>query len=59
MSMNAQLLVGYAVLWVVLIKTLLVRARIVPAQCPRCGLHYERQELGGTICTCARGSSSG
>jgi hypothetical protein len=54
MSMHAQLLVGYAALWIVLIKTLFVRARVIPADCPRCGQLYERRELGGAICTCAR-----
>ena len=52
MSMNAQLLVGYAVLWVVLIKTLLMRSGIVRGECPRCGRLYERRELGGEICRC-------
>jgi hypothetical protein len=54
MSMNAQLLVGYAVLWIVLLKALLVRARVLPPECPRCGLLFERRELGGAICTCER-----
>lgn len=55
MRMNAELLVGYAVLWVVLFKTLLSRARVIPAECKRCGQLFERRELGGTICTCNRG----
>jgi hypothetical protein len=50
--MTVQMMVGYAVLWVVLFKTLLSRARVIPAECPRCGLHFERQELGQTICAC-------
>ena len=54
MSMNTQLVLGYAVLWVVLIKALFMRAGIVRAECPRCGHVYERRELGGAICTCAR-----
>ena len=54
MSMNAQLLVGYAVLWVVLIKALFMRARVIPSECPRCGRLFERRELGGTICSCDR-----
>jgi hypothetical protein len=54
MSMSGQMLVGYAVLWVVLIKALFIRAGIVRAECPRCGLVYERRELGGQICTCER-----
>jgi hypothetical protein len=54
MSMNAQMLVGYAVLWIVLIKALFMRAGIVRGECPRCGQVYERRELGGRICTCER-----
>ena len=54
MSMNAQLLVSYAVLWIVLIKALCVRARVIPPECPRCGQPYERRELGGAICRCER-----
>ena len=54
MSMNAQLIAGYAALWVVLMKALFTRARLIPPQCPRCGHLYERRELGGVICTCNR-----
>jgi hypothetical protein len=54
MSMNAQLVVAYAVLWVVLMKALFIRARVLPPECPRCGELFERRELGGTICTCGR-----
>ncbi|HUP33727.1 MAG TPA: hypothetical protein VM184_11875 [Gaiellaceae bacterium] len=52
--MNAQLFVGYAVLWIVLLKALLVRARVIPPECPRCGLLFERRGLGGEICGCER-----
>jgi hypothetical protein len=52
--MTAQLLVGYAALWAVLFKTLLSRARVIPAECARCGLLFERQELGQPICGCER-----
>ena len=52
MSMNGQLLVGYAVLWVVLIKALFARARVIPAECARCGRLFERHELGQAICRC-------
>ena len=55
MRMNTEMLVGYAVLWVVLFKTLFGRARVIPAECPRCGQLFERKELGGKICTCERG----
>ena len=54
MSMNAQMVVGYAVLWVVLLKALMTRAGVLRAECPRCGHVYERRELGGAICTCDR-----
>ena len=52
--MTMELLIGYAVLWVVLLKTLLMRARVIPAHCARCGLHFERRELGQPICSCKR-----
>jgi hypothetical protein len=54
MSMNAQMIVGYAVLWVVLMKALFMRARVIPYECPRCGRLFERRELGGDICRCDR-----
>jgi hypothetical protein len=54
MSTNVYFLVGFAVFWVVLIKALFMRARVIPAECPRCGRLYERRELGGTICHCER-----
>ena len=50
--MTAQLLVAYAVLWAVLLKGLLARARVIPRECARCGLLYERNELGQQICRC-------
>ena len=53
--MTVQLMVGYAALWVTLFKALLARARVIPAECKRCGQLFERRELGGTICTCDRG----
>jgi hypothetical protein len=52
--MTTELLIGYAVLWVVLLKTLLMRARVIPHDCARCSLLFERQELGQAICTCDR-----
>jgi hypothetical protein len=54
MRMSTELIVGYAVLWIVLLKALFVRAGLVRAACPRCGEVYERRELGGAICTCNR-----
>jgi hypothetical protein len=54
MRMSTELVVGYAVLWIVLLKALFMRAGVVRAECPRCGRVYERRELGGAICTCSR-----
>ena len=54
MRMSLEWIVGYAVLWVVLLKALYMRGRVIPAECPRCGHLYERRELGGVICTCHR-----
>ncbi|MBA3734804.1 MAG: hypothetical protein H0W90_06350 [Actinobacteria bacterium] len=50
--MTAQLLVPYMVFWAVLMRALLVRAQIAPPMCARCGLKFERSELGETICRC-------
>jgi hypothetical protein len=50
--MSSQLVVPYMVLWAVLLRALLVRARIAPALCGRCGLKLERSQLGETICRC-------
>jgi len=51
-SMTAQLSLAYAVFWLTLMQPLLVRARMIPASCTRCGRHLERQELGKPICGC-------
>jgi hypothetical protein len=50
--MTAQLMVSYAVLWATLFKALLARARVIPSECARCGMLYERRELGQSICRC-------
>jgi hypothetical protein len=50
--MTTQLVVAYAVLWVILLKALLARARVIPAECARCGLLFERRELGQAVCRC-------
>lgn len=52
--MTMQLIAAYVVLWTVLVKALLTRARVIPAQCARCGRLFERHELGQPICTCNR-----
>jgi hypothetical protein len=39
-------------LWIVLLRALLVSARVVPPSCRRCGLQLERRRLGEQICNC-------
>jgi hypothetical protein len=42
----------YLCFWATLMRALLVRARILPPTCARCGLQYERRALGEEICHC-------
>jgi hypothetical protein len=39
-------------LWIVLLRALLVSARVVPPSCRRCGLQLERRRLGERVCSC-------
>jgi hypothetical protein len=50
---STQLLPTYLVFAATLMRALLVRAKIAPALCARCGLKLERSELGETICRCS------
>jgi len=50
--MHGPLIVAYALLWATLMRALLVRARVLPATCARCGLPYERATLGARVCSC-------
>jgi hypothetical protein len=50
--MSAPFVVGYALLWASLMRALLVKARVLPATCARCGLPFERRALGDRICGC-------
>jgi hypothetical protein len=53
--MNSPLYVlSYLALWVTLMRALLVRASLLPATCARCGLRFERRQLGETVCSCGR-----
>ena len=52
MLMPTYLLLPYLVLWAVLMRALCVRAGIVPRSCSRCGLGFERRELGEPVCSC-------
>jgi hypothetical protein len=49
--MTSQFFVPYMVFWAALMRALLVRARIAPPLCARCGLKLERSQLGETICS--------
>jgi hypothetical protein len=45
---------SYALFWITLMRALLVRARVLPPTCGRCGLRFERRVLGERVCTCGR-----
>ena len=46
------LIAPYAMLWLVLMRALLVGARVLAPMCSRCGLKLERDRLGERICAC-------
>jgi hypothetical protein len=50
--MSAALLPSYAMLWLALFRALLVRARVLPGTCGRCGHRLEREQLGEVVCRC-------
>ena len=50
--MNGPLLIVFVLLWATLMRALLVKARVLPPTCARCGLRYERQGLGQQVCRC-------
>ncbi len=50
--MNPAWLAPYAMLWLVLMRALLVRARVLAPTCSRCGLMLERARLGERVCGC-------
>jgi hypothetical protein len=50
--MSAQLLVVYGLFWATLMRALLVKARLLPPTCARCGLPLERRALGERVCRC-------
>jgi hypothetical protein len=55
--MPLEFLLPYAALWLVLMRGLLVKAKIVPPTCGRCGLDFERRRLGDPVCRCAQEAS--
>jgi hypothetical protein len=46
------LVIPYLALWAALMRALLVKAAVLPPTCTRCGLIFERRELGETVCSC-------
>ena len=50
--MSAPFIIGYVLLWATLMRALLVKARVLPPTCARCGLLFERRSLGERVCTC-------
>lgn len=50
--MTGPFLFAYILLWATLMRALLVRARVLPPTCARCGRRYERRALGERVCTC-------
>ena len=50
--MSGPLLILYVLLWATLMRALLVKARLLPATCARCGRLFERRALGQPVCTC-------
>jgi hypothetical protein len=53
--MSGPILVVYVLLWATLMRALLVRARVLPPTCARCGLRLERRALGERVCRCHGG----
>jgi hypothetical protein len=51
--MSGHLVVWYVFLWATLMRALLVKARILPPTCARCGLALERRRLGQAVCDCS------
>ena len=46
------MLAPYTMLWLVLMRALLVRARVLAPTCPRCALKLEHERLGQRVCGC-------
>jgi hypothetical protein len=52
MTLSGPFLIAYVLLWATLMRALLVKARVLPPTCARCGLRFERGMLGEAICSC-------
>jgi hypothetical protein len=52
MTTSSSFLVPWAMVWVVLLRTLLVEADLLPRTCHSCGRAVERSHLGEDVCSC-------
>jgi hypothetical protein len=52
--MSVTMLAPYAMVWLVLMRALLVQARVLAPTCPRCARKLERDRLGEPVCACSR-----
>ena len=52
--MTGHWLLVYGFVWATLMRALLVRAKVLPATCARCGRVFERRALGEQVCRCSR-----
>jgi hypothetical protein len=50
--MSAPFVIVYVLLWATLMRALLVKARVLPPTCARCGRIFERRALGQPGCSC-------
>ena len=53
-TLPTALLLPYLVLWAALVRALFVKANVAPRTCARCGLLFERRQLGEPVCSCSR-----
>lgn len=49
---SAEFALPYLVLWAAMVRALLVKARLAPRSCARCGRLFERKSLGEPVCRC-------
>lgn len=52
MITQGWMIAPWAMVWIVLLRALLVRANMLPPTCRRCGRPLERHGLGDEICSC-------
>jgi hypothetical protein len=52
--MSSPLIVLYLVFAATLMRALLLSVDVLPTMCARCGLPFERRQLGDPVCRCAR-----